>query len=147
MLDFGLAIAGPFGPQILADLGATVLKITTREFDLTDAIYVGSSHGKQALALDLKDPRGARRSPAASSNGPTSSITTCAPASPNASASATSRPGPSTRRSSTATAPADFERDGPRTPLPGNDQLGHALAGDGLRGGRGRITGRRRSGR
>ena len=40
----------------------TVIKVTTREFDLTDAIYVGSSHGKQALALDLKHPRG-RRSP------------------------------------------------------------------------------------
>ena len=58
VLDLGLAIAGPFGPQMLADLGATVIKVTTRDFDLTDAIYVGSSHGKLALALDLKHPRG-----------------------------------------------------------------------------------------
>ena len=58
VLDFGLAIAGPYGAQILADLGATVIKITTLDFDLTDAIYVGSSHGKLALALDLKHPRG-----------------------------------------------------------------------------------------
>ena len=60
MLDFGLAIAGPYGTQILADHGATVIKVTSLDFDLTDAIYVGSSHGKLALALDLKHPAGWR---------------------------------------------------------------------------------------
>ena len=127
VLDFGLAIAGPFGPQILADLGATVLKITTREFDLTDAIYVGSSHGKQALALDLKDPRGqeiARRL-----------IERADVVHHNMRTGVAERLGIGYEQAR-AINPAivychtrGFERDGPRTPLPGNDQLGHALAG------------------
>ena len=127
VLDFGLAIAGPFGPQILADLGATVLKITTREFDLTDAIYVGSSHGKQALALDLKDPRGqeiARRL-----------IERADVVHHNMRTGVAERLGIGYEQAR-AINPAiiychtrGFERDGPRTPLPGNDQMGHALAG------------------
>jgi len=127
VLDFGLAIAGPFGPQILADLGATVLKITTREFDLTDAIYVGSSHGKQALALDLKHPRGqeiARRL-----------IERADVVHHNMRTGVAERLGIGYEQAK-AINPAiiychtrGFERDGPRTPLPGNDQMGHALAG------------------
>ena len=35
-----------------------MIKVTSLDFDLTDAIYVGSSHGKLGLALDLKHPRG-----------------------------------------------------------------------------------------
>jgi crotonobetainyl-CoA:carnitine CoA-transferase CaiB-like acyl-CoA transferase len=127
VLDFGLAIAGPFGPQILADLGATVLKITTREFDLTDAIYVGSSHGKQALAVDLKDERGqeiARRL-----------IERADVVHHNMRTGVAERLGIGYEQAK-AINPAiiychtrGFEREGPRTPLPGNDQMGHALAG------------------
>ena len=127
VLDFGLAIAGPFGPQILADLGATVIKVTTREFDLTDAIYVGSSHGKQALALDLKHPRGqeiARRL-----------IERADVVHHNMRTGVAERLGIGYEQAR-AINPAiiychtrGFERDGPRTPLPGNDQMGHALAG------------------
>ena len=127
VLDFGLAIAGPFGPQILADLGATVLKITTRDFDLTDAIYVGSSHGKEALALDLKDPQGqeiARRL-----------IARADVVHHNMRTGVAERLGIGYEQAR-AINPAivychtrGFERDGPRTPLPGNDQMGHALAG------------------
>jgi crotonobetainyl-CoA:carnitine CoA-transferase CaiB-like acyl-CoA transferase len=127
VLDFGLAIAGPFGPQILADLGATVLKITSREFDLTDAIYVGSSRGKQALALDLKDARGqeiARRL-----------VERADVVHHNMRTGVAERLGIGYEQVR-AINPAivychtrGFERDGPRTPLPGNDQLGHALAG------------------
>ena len=127
VLDFGLAIAGPFGPQILADLGATVLKITTRDFDLTDAIYVGSSHGKEALALDLKDPQGqeiARRL-----------IERADVVHHNMRTGVAERLGIGYEQAR-AINPAivychtrGFERNGPRTPLPGNDQLGHALAG------------------
>ena len=40
-----------------------------------------------------------------------------------------------------------FERNGPRTPLPGNDQLGHALAGSAVRGRRHAPRHARRSGR
>ena len=127
VLDLGLAIAGPFGPQMLADLGATVIKVTTRDFDLTDAIYVGSSHGKLALALDLKHPRGREvahrliaRADVVHHN---------------------MRTGVAERlgigyEDARATNPRivychtrGFERNGPRTALPGNDQMGHALAG------------------
>ena len=45
VLHFGLAIAGPFGTQILAHHRTTVIKVTSLDLDLTDAIYVGSSRG------------------------------------------------------------------------------------------------------
>jgi crotonobetainyl-CoA:carnitine CoA-transferase CaiB-like acyl-CoA transferase len=127
ILDLSRVLAGPWCTQLLADLGATVLKITTREFDLTDAIYVGSSHGKQALALDLKDPRGqeiARRL-----------IERADVVHHNMRTGVAERLGIGYEQA-TAINPAivychtrGFERDGPRTPLPGNDQMGHALAG------------------
>ena len=104
-----------------------MIKITTREFDLTDAIYVGSSHGKQALALDLKDPRGqeiARRL-----------IERADVVHHNMRTGVAERLGIGYEQAR-AINPAivychtrGFERDGPRTPLPGNDQMGHALAG------------------
>ena len=127
VLDLGLAIAGPFGTQMLADLGATVIKITTREFDLTDAIYVGSSHGKQALALDLKHPRGrdiAHRL-----------IARADVVHHNMRTGVAERLGIGYEQAWAINPQIiychtrGFERDGPRTPLPGNDQLGNALAG------------------
>jgi crotonobetainyl-CoA:carnitine CoA-transferase CaiB-like acyl-CoA transferase len=127
VLDFGLAIAGPYGPQVMADLGATVIKVTSLDFDLTDAIYVGSSRGKQALALDLKHPRGrdiAHRL-----------IARADVVHHNMRTGVAERLGIGYEQAR-ATNPAivychtrGFERDGPRTPLPGNDQMGHALAG------------------
>ncbi len=127
VLDLGLAIAGPFGTQMLADLGATVVKITTREFDLTDAIYVGSSHGKQALALDLKHPRGRdvahrliARADVVHHNMRTGVAERLGIGYDQARAINPQIIYCHTR---------GFERDGPRTPLPGNDQLGNALAG------------------
>jgi crotonobetainyl-CoA:carnitine CoA-transferase CaiB-like acyl-CoA transferase len=132
-LDFGLAIAGPYGPQILADLGATVIKVTSLGFSLTDAIYVGSSQGKRVLAVDLKDPRGREishrlieRADVVHHN---------------------MRPGVAERLGiDYATAcrlnskiiychTRGFERDGPRSHLPGNDQMGNALAGTEYEGG------------
>lgn len=133
VLDFGLAIAGPYGPQILADLGATVIKITTREFSLTDAIYVGSSQGKLALALDLKDPRGQEiahrlieRADVVHHNMRTGvaerlgiGYDTARQLNPRVVYCHT----------------RGYERDGSRTHLPGNDQMGNALAGTEYEGG------------
>ncbi len=60
VLDLGLAVAGPFGGQQLADLGAEVIKINAM-YDM----YWHSCHmaymcnrGKKSIALNLKDPRG-----------------------------------------------------------------------------------------
>lgn len=127
VLDFGLAIAGPYGTQILADHGATVIKVTSLDFDLTDAIYVGSSHGKLALALDLKHPRGLEVAERL--------IATADVLHHNM------RTGVAERlqigyAQARAINPRiiychtrGFERDGPRTSLPGNDQMGQALTG------------------
>jgi crotonobetainyl-CoA:carnitine CoA-transferase CaiB-like acyl-CoA transferase len=127
VLDFGLAIAGPFGAQILADLGATVIKVTTLGFDLTDAIYVGSSRGKQTLAVDLKHPRGQEiaarlieRADVVHHNMRTGVAERLGIGYEQARAINPSIIYCHTR---------GFERNGPRTHLPGNDQLGHALAG------------------
>jgi crotonobetainyl-CoA:carnitine CoA-transferase CaiB-like acyl-CoA transferase len=60
VLDLGFAVAGPFGTQVLSDLGADVVKINS----LTDGhwhanhVSFSCSRGKRSLALNLKDPRG-----------------------------------------------------------------------------------------
>ncbi len=60
VLDLGLAVAGPFGAQLLADLGADVIKVNT----LTDGYWFGShlamacNRGKRSISLNLKDPEG-----------------------------------------------------------------------------------------
>lgn len=127
VLDFGLAIAGPYGAQVLADLGATVIKVTPIDFDLTDAIYVGSSHGKLGVAIDLKDPRGlevARRL-----------IATADVVHHNMRTGAAERlkigyeQARAIRPDIVYCHTRGFERDGPRTSLPGNDQMGQALSG------------------
>ena len=60
VLDLGLAIAGPYGAQLLADLGADVIKVNARSDDFwmrTQYSHM-SNRGKRSLAIDLKDPRG-----------------------------------------------------------------------------------------
>lgn len=60
VLDLGTAVAGPWGAQVLSDLGADVIKINS----LTDAnwyskhIAFSCNRGKRSLAVNLKDPRG-----------------------------------------------------------------------------------------
>ena len=59
VLDLGLAIAGPFGTQLLSDLGANVIKINAL-YDIywhANHIAYMANHGKRSLALDLKDAR------------------------------------------------------------------------------------------
>ncbi len=60
VLDLGLAIAGPFGTQLLSDLGATVIKVNTvyDRFWHSTHIAFTANRGKQSIAIDLKDPRG-----------------------------------------------------------------------------------------
>ncbi|MGY1739437.1 MULTISPECIES: CoA transferase [unclassified Blastococcus] len=60
VLDLGLAIAGPFGAQLLAALGADVVRVhpARDEFWMRTQYSHMSNRGKRSLALDLKDPRG-----------------------------------------------------------------------------------------
>ena len=58
VLDIGLAIAGPYGAQLLSDLGADVIKINAL-YDMywhrTHIAYV-ANRGKRSIALNLKNP-------------------------------------------------------------------------------------------
>jgi crotonobetainyl-CoA:carnitine CoA-transferase CaiB-like acyl-CoA transferase len=61
VLDLGLAVAGPFGTQLLADLGATVIKVNNRLFDsfwMQTSIAMCCNRGKQSIMIDLKRPEG-----------------------------------------------------------------------------------------
>jgi len=59
VLDLGLAIAGPYGTQVLADLGANVIKINALYDTYWHSNHIAyvANRGKRSIALDLKDPR------------------------------------------------------------------------------------------
>jgi len=58
VLDLGLAIAGPFGCQVLSDLGADVIKINAfyDTYWHKNHIAYTSNRGKRSVALNLKEP-------------------------------------------------------------------------------------------
>jgi crotonobetainyl-CoA:carnitine CoA-transferase CaiB-like acyl-CoA transferase len=60
VLDLGLAVAGPFGTQVLAQLGARVIKVNTLtdQFWFTNHIAMCCNRDKDSIALNLKDPEG-----------------------------------------------------------------------------------------
>ncbi len=69
VLDMSRILAGPFGTQILADLGAMVWKIESPWGDDTrgwgppfvgseSAYYLSANRGKKSLIVNLRDPRG-----------------------------------------------------------------------------------------
>jgi len=64
VIDFGQYIAGPFGPMLLGDMGAEVIKIEPIRGDNMRPLVVGSfmgcQRGKLDIALDLKQPDGVR---------------------------------------------------------------------------------------
>lgn len=60
VLDLGFAVAGPFGTQVLADLGADVIKVNATR-DLwwhANHIAYGANRGKRSICIDLKTPEG-----------------------------------------------------------------------------------------
>jgi crotonobetainyl-CoA:carnitine CoA-transferase CaiB-like acyl-CoA transferase len=59
VLDLGLAIAGPYGTQLLSDLGASVIKINALYDTYWHSNHIAymANRGKRSIALDLKDPR------------------------------------------------------------------------------------------
>ena len=61
VLDFGQYLAGPFGPMILGDLGAEVIKIEPVHGDgmrLASKPFFGCQRGKRDIALDVKSEAG-----------------------------------------------------------------------------------------
>jgi crotonobetainyl-CoA:carnitine CoA-transferase CaiB-like acyl-CoA transferase len=61
LIDFGQYLAGPFGPMIIGDLGAEVIKvepITGDGMRMANAPYFGCQRGKKDIAIDLKNPEG-----------------------------------------------------------------------------------------
>ena len=61
ILDMGTVIAGPFGPTILANYGADVIKVEPPDGDTfrTAALgFAGWNRGKRSVVMDLKTPEG-----------------------------------------------------------------------------------------
>lgn len=68
ILELSAVVMGPFAGQILADLGAEVIKVESIEGDVArasqpqaggmGALYVNNNRNKRAIAVDLKSPRG-----------------------------------------------------------------------------------------
>jgi crotonobetainyl-CoA:carnitine CoA-transferase CaiB-like acyl-CoA transferase len=61
LIDFGQYLAGPFGPMIIGDLGADVIKVEPVQGDgmrLAGKPFFGCQRGKRDISLDLKNPDG-----------------------------------------------------------------------------------------
>jgi crotonobetainyl-CoA:carnitine CoA-transferase CaiB-like acyl-CoA transferase len=61
LIDFGQYLAGPFGPMVIGDLGADVIKvepITGDGMRMANQPFFGCQRGKRDIALDLKSERG-----------------------------------------------------------------------------------------
>ena len=58
VLDLGLAVAGPFGTQVLAQLGAEVIKVNTLYdgYWMSNHIGMCCNRDKRSISLNLKDP-------------------------------------------------------------------------------------------
>lgn len=58
VLDLGLGVAGPWGGRVLADLGATVIKVNARYdgYWTRTSLGMATNWGKRSIALDLKHP-------------------------------------------------------------------------------------------
>lgn len=59
VLDLGMAIAGPFGTQVLADMGAHVIKVNGLYDMFWHQVHMAymSNRGKESITLNMKDPR------------------------------------------------------------------------------------------
>ena len=63
LIDFGQYLAGPFGPMIIGDLGADVIKVEPVTGDgmrMASKPFFGCQRGKRDIALNLKTHAGSR---------------------------------------------------------------------------------------
>jgi crotonobetainyl-CoA:carnitine CoA-transferase CaiB-like acyl-CoA transferase len=63
VIDFGQYLAGPFGPMILSDLGADVIKVEPVTGDgmrMVNQPFFGCSRGKRDIGLNIKTDAGKR---------------------------------------------------------------------------------------
>ena len=61
LVDFGQYLAGPFGPMIIGDLGADVIKVEPVTGDgmrMATKPFFGCQRGKRDIALNIKTPAG-----------------------------------------------------------------------------------------
>jgi crotonobetainyl-CoA:carnitine CoA-transferase CaiB-like acyl-CoA transferase len=60
VIDLGLAVAGPYGTQVLADLGADVIKVNAfhDSYWHKNHISFAANRGKRSVCLDLKTGKG-----------------------------------------------------------------------------------------
>ena len=60
VVDLGLAVAGPWGTQLLSDLGAQVIKINRKSdtYWYSTHMAMACNRGKQSLAVNLRKPAG-----------------------------------------------------------------------------------------
>jgi crotonobetainyl-CoA:carnitine CoA-transferase CaiB-like acyl-CoA transferase len=58
VVDLGLAVAGPWGTMMLADLGADVVKVNAMHdgYWMSSHIAMCCNRGKRSIAMNLKDP-------------------------------------------------------------------------------------------
>ena len=128
VLDLGLAIAGPFGCQLLADMGADVIKMNTLWDSYWHKTHIAAmaNRSKRSFAVMLKHPKGLEALKKV--------IATCDVVQHNMRYPATIRLGldydslKGDHPSLIYCHSRGFE-DGPRKNLPGNDQTGACLAG------------------
>jgi len=61
VIDFGAHLAGPFGPMVLSELGARVIKVEAIGGDpmrIVDQPFIGCQRGKECIAINLKKAEG-----------------------------------------------------------------------------------------
>src|SRR3546814_3359485 len=64
IIEVGAVVLGPYAGQLLADLGAEVIKVEPIEGDIArhahpgGALFVNNNRNKRMLAIDLKAPAG-----------------------------------------------------------------------------------------
>ena len=92
VVDLTSYIAGSYGAMMLADMGASVIKVEALEGDSFRELpgFFGWNRGKRSIAMNLKEPDGLAIVHRLAAR-PTWRWTTCGPAWPSGSASATRR--------------------------------------------------------